>query len=92
MPKFYVACGDLKIVIDRKNHKQAAIAAFKLRLKNCPENPMTIEVDLSELVKVGEAGFDEVQDEDMWFSALDIADEAGFEIKEIKKSRKNKEE
>lgn len=85
MPKYYVVSGDLKIVIDRKNHKQAAIDAIKLKIKNLPAKNNLPE-NLAEIVKVGEQGFDKVQDSDMWFSTKKLLKEAGF-----KKSRKKKE-
>ena len=106
MPKFYVSCGDLKLVIDRKTARQAAIDTFKLKLtispNDFPENSTKIRYDLAELVKVGEVGFDKIQDEDNWFSAFDIAKEAAIDLakdvgidvdkvqKEIKKRKRKK--
>lgn len=69
MAKYYVSSGDFKQVIDRPNHKNAAIDAFK----TLATNPVK---SLGSVVMVSEHGFNSDSDEDFYFSTLEILEQS----------------
>lgn len=69
MAKYYVSSGDFKLIIERTNHKQAAIDAFK-QLANKPVD------HLGSIVMVSETGFNSNSDDDFYFSTIEILEQS----------------
>lgn len=67
MPKYYVMSGDLKTITTASNPKDAALNAFK----------KIEEIKLGKLTAVNEKGFDNIDDEDMFFYTVMLLEESG---------------
>ena len=69
MAKYYVTSGEFKQIIDRPSPKKAAIDAFKM-LEN---NPVS---SLGTIVMVSEIGFNSDNDDDFYFSTIEILEQS----------------
>ncbi len=73
MAKYYVDAGDLKVVIDRPTHNEAAIDAFR-RLEDQPVQ------SLRSITIVSEQGFasetDEENENDWCFATLELLEQS----------------
>jgi hypothetical protein len=69
MAKYYVTSGAFKQIIDRPTPKKAAVDAFKT-LENKPVK------SLGTIVMVSESGFDSDNDDDFYFSTIEILEQS----------------